>query len=100
MTIRGVVVYTPPEPERRLGVVAMNFEHLPATEACSILANKLGIDVRCGLHCAPLTHRRLGTEASGTLRLSVGVFTTEAEIDAALAAVQQISDVLYRRVAR
>jgi cysteine desulfurase family protein len=94
---RGVVVHSPADPARRLGVVSANFEHLSPTEACGILANKFGINVRCGLHCSPLTHRRIGTERTGTLRFSVGVFTTEADVDAAADAVKTISDTLYRR---
>jgi cysteine desulfurase family protein len=95
--VRGVMVYSPMDPARRLGVVSVTFEHLSPTEACGILANKFSIDARCGLHCAPLTHRRLGTERTGTLRLSVGVFTTEKDVDAAAEAIERISGVLYRR---
>jgi len=94
-----VIVYSPPEPEKRLGVVSMNFEHLSPTDACGILAHKFKIDARCGLHCSPLTHRRLGTEHTGTIRLSVGVFNTVAEVDAAADAIARISDVIYRRKA-
>lgn len=94
---RGVTVHSPRDRARRLGVVSMSFEHLSPTEACGILATKFGIDARCGLHCSPLTHRRIGTERTGTVRLSVGVFTTKDDVDAAADAIRQISDVLYRR---
>lgn len=97
LEIRGVTVYSPRTADRRLGVVSLNFDHLSPTDACGILTNKFGIDVRCGLHCSPLTHRRIGTEGTGTLRMSVGVFTTEADVDAAADAVQKISNLLYRR---
>ncbi len=93
----GVIVHAPRDPAKRLGVVSCTFEHLSPTEACGILANKFGINVRCGLHCSPLTHRRIGTDRTGTLRFSVGVFTTFADVDAAADAMKQISDTLYRR---
>jgi cysteine desulfurase family protein len=99
MATRGVVVYSPPDPSIRLGVVSMNFEHLSPTDACGILAGKFGLDARCGLHCSPLTHRRIGTEHTGTIRFSVGVYNTIADVDAAADAVAQISDVIYRRKA-
>jgi cysteine desulfurase family protein len=99
LSTRGVIVYSPPDPAHRLGVVSMNFEHLSPTEACGILGNKFQIDARCGLHCAPLTHRRLGTERTGTLRLSVGVFNTVEDVDGAADAIRAISDVIYRRKA-
>ena len=40
-----------------------------------------GIAVRCGLHCAPLAHQKLGTE-QGTVRVSPSAFTRREEIDA------------------
>ena len=49
------------------------------------------VAVRVGLHCAPAAHRSLGTfAAGGTLRLSPGVFTTGAEVDAALATLEAL----------
>jgi selenocysteine lyase/cysteine desulfurase len=42
-----------------------------------------------GLHCAPAAHRSIGSfELGGTIRLSPGPFTTEAEIDEALRALE------------
>ncbi len=43
-----------------------------------------GLMVRGGFHCAPLMHRWLGTEEQGGVRLSPGIFTTDAEIYEAL----------------
>jgi cysteine desulfurase/selenocysteine lyase len=48
----------------------------------------VGIAARVGHHCAQPLHRRFGVTAS--LRLSAGVYTTEAEIDHALDAVASI----------
>jgi selenocysteine lyase/cysteine desulfurase len=45
---------------------------------------------RAGLHCAPESHRLLGTAAEGAVRFSVGWATTEAEVDAAATAVASI----------
>src|SRR5262249_34695200 len=42
---RGVIVYSPKDPEGRLGIVSMNFEALNPTEACAILGKKFGIMV-------------------------------------------------------
>lgn len=39
-----------------------------------------GIAVRCGLHCAPSAHRKMGTLA-GTVRVSPSVFTTRDGMD-------------------
>jgi selenocysteine lyase/cysteine desulfurase len=50
------------------------------------------IAVRTGLQCAPGAHRALGTFPSGTLRISPGCFTTEAEIDAFAQALGECLD--------
>jgi selenocysteine lyase/cysteine desulfurase len=42
-------------------------------------------------HCAPLAHRFLGTDQTGTVRMSPGPFTTERDVRAALRAVERIS---------
>jgi cysteine desulfurase family protein len=93
---RGVTVYSPADASTRLGIVSMNFDDLNPTEACGILNNKFGVMVRSGLQCAPLTHRRLGTERQGVLRFSVGALSTEEDVDAALTAVERILKILYQ----
>ena len=40
-----------------------------------------GICVRGGLHCAPLAHAALGTQSTGTVRVSFSFFNTNEEID-------------------
>ena len=43
---------------------------------------------RTGLHCAPLVHEGIGTfEIDGTVRFSPGVFTTDEEVERAMAEV-------------
>jgi selenocysteine lyase/cysteine desulfurase len=50
------------------------------------------IACRTGLQCAPKVHERIGTiDKHGTVRFSVGAFTTEAEIDTAIEAVREIA---------
>ncbi len=57
-----------------------------------MLLDKLGIAVRTGHHCAqPLMHA-LGIE--GTVRASFAVYNTKEEIDAFVAAVARVSDML------
>lgn len=45
---------------------------------------------RCGLHCAPLAHKSIGTYPNGTVRLSISYFTTKQEIDYALMVLNKI----------
>lgn len=51
---------------------------------CGMIADELNeysIAVRSGLHCAPSIHSWLGTLGSGTVRMSVGIYNTEQDID-------------------
>ena len=43
------------------------------------------------MHCAPSAHKTLGTFPQGVVRFSVGYRTTEAEGDAALAAIHKMT---------
>lgn len=60
---------------------------LPLRMPPEILADRLaeqGVAVRAGLHCAPLAHRTVGTEETGTLRFSASAFNTPEEAEAVL----------------
>jgi cysteine desulfurase/selenocysteine lyase len=89
--VPSVTLYGPEDPHRRTGVVSLTIDGLDPQEGAAILDSHFGIECRAGLHCAPRMHRALGTLANGgTLRLSPGPFTTAAEIDRAIAAVQSL----------
>ena len=59
----------------------------PGTLAWAL--DRRGVACRPGLHCAPRAHRTLGTWPAGTIRFSPGPACTEAELDAAVAALRE-----------
>ena len=73
---------------QKLGMRVFSGPHQAATvsflpgmdceEAAEILARQ-GIAVRAGLHCAPYAHESAGTLETGTLRVSFGYDSTDAE---------------------
>ncbi|MBR5295630.1 MAG: aminotransferase class V-fold PLP-dependent enzyme [Clostridia bacterium] len=81
--IRHLSAYTVYEPNFNLGPLLINHKKIPSEEAATLLSEK-GLFLRGGFHCAPLAHQYLGTEESGALRLSPGIFTTKEEIFEAL----------------
>lgn len=90
--VPGVSLYGPPAAADRTGVVSLNIDGLDPQDAAAILDESFGIEVRGGLHCAPRAHRAIGTfDGGGTVRMSVGPFTTEQEIDSAVAAVRELA---------
>jgi cysteine desulfurase / selenocysteine lyase len=78
------------DPRQRLGVVSLTMEGWEPVDLGAALDSSFGIAVRPGLHCAPLAHRTLGTYPRGTVRLSPGCFTTEGEVDQAVAALRDL----------
>jgi cysteine desulfurase / selenocysteine lyase len=80
------------DPATHVGALSLVVpEPLTPQELGSILDTSFEIAVRPGLHCAPYIHRALGTFPDGTLRLSPGPFTTDAEIDTFLHALTEIT---------
>ena len=77
--------------EGRLPVFPVNFHGLDHAEVAAQLAEDPGIETRPGLHCAPTAHKTIGTwEDGGAMRISVGYFNTEEEINTCLEALEKI----------
>lgn len=76
--------------ERRTGVVSIQTLTKELSQAAFELDAEYGIQTRVGLHCAPSAHTTLGTYPTGTIRFSFGWFNKDADIDAALAALEEI----------
>lgn len=74
-----------------LPIVSVVFESFDCREAAAILDAEFGIETRAGLHCAPLIHRYLGTDPSGTLRISFAATTGDEALEAAVAAIAELA---------
>ena len=74
------------------GVVSLAIDGVDPQDVAAILDQTFGIEVRAGLHCAPGAHRAIGSFGTGgTVRFSVGPFTTADEIASAIDAVRQVA---------
>ncbi len=111
--IPGVTLYGNADPDRsheRLGVISLNIGNVPHALAAAILSCEGGIGVRSGCFCAhtyvkellqvpPADARRLELEIlardrsniPGTIRVSFGLYNTEAEIDRLAAMTARIA---------
>lgn len=87
--IPDVIVYGNPNPESRVGIVALNIGKLDSGEVSDWLWEDYEIAVRPGAHCAPLLHKALGTVRQGAVRFSFSHYNTEQEIDVAAAALRE-----------
>lgn len=62
-----------------VGVVSFTIDGISSDSAAQIFA-RLGVDLRTGLHCAPLAHKFLGTYPAGSIRTSVGIYTNDEDL--------------------
>ncbi len=90
--VRGVTVYGHGLGVPHVGVVSFNVDGFAPQEAASILDESFGVQARAGLHCAPGVHRFLETfDRGGTVRFSVGPFTSVEDVDHGVASVRELS---------
>ena len=61
---------------KQVGIIASIFDTYPC-ENIGIVMSEHDIAVRTGLHCAPDSHKFMGTYPSGTVRFSISYFTNE-----------------------
>lgn len=88
--IDGITLYPDRQRERQLAVVSFISNSLEPSELGLRLDRDYGILCRVGLHCSPSSHKTIGTFPKGTVRCSMGYFTTGEEVDSAVAAVRDI----------
>ena len=73
---------------RRVGVLSFVIDGMDSISIATRLSIDYNIAVRAGFHCAYTAHVTLGTEKTGTVRVSTGPFSTIKDID-------QIADAIY-----
>ncbi len=75
----------------RVGLVGINLSGFAPAELASILDEQFDIAVRAGLHCAPYAHKHLATFPQGTVRLSVGIATSDEEMKRVAGALDEVA---------
>jgi len=75
LSVKGISVFG-----GESGIISFTHEDIPSYVIAQRL-NSYGIAVRSGLHCAPLIHKRLGTQSSGTVRISLSYLNKIEELD-------------------
>lgn len=81
-------VLGPPRAEERGSAISFTLDGVPPSEVGRLLDEE-GIEVRVGRHCAAPVCARYGVPA--TVRASLALYNTEAEVDALVAALGAIS---------
>lgn len=87
---RGLKIYGPRNQAERGGVIPFNFADIHAHDIASILDTE-GVCVRAGHHCSMPLMERMGWTA--TARASFYLYSTEADVDALVHALEKAADV-------
>lgn len=87
----NVVVYLPENISDVLGIVSFNVKGYSPDDVGSILSSDYDICVRTGFHCSPFVHDLIDTvETNGTVRVSVGAFNTEEDVNGLIEALKTL----------
>lgn len=73
------------------GIVSAVFENYSPDEIGNVL-DTFNICVRTGLSCAPSAHKKMGTFPAGTVRFSLGRFTSEEDFEMLRTALEYIRE--------
>jgi cysteine desulfurase/selenocysteine lyase len=90
--IPKVTVYGGHDAKKQTATVSFNIAGMAPSEVGIRLDEEYDIMCRVGLHCAPIPHKTIGTFPDGTVRFGLGIFNKIEEVDAALFAVQQLTN--------
>ena len=91
--IENVTTYCAVNRDHKNPVLSLNVNGFESGDVGTMLDVDYNIACRTGLQCAPFVHQHLGTDLiHGTVRLSIGPFTLEKDVDAAIQAIQEIAD--------
>lgn len=74
-----------------IGVISCLFDQYSPDNIGNVF-DEMEIAVRTGLECAPVAHQYLGTFPAGTVRFSVGYFTSESDFQELEQALQYIEE--------
>jgi cysteine desulfurase/selenocysteine lyase len=89
-SLDGVTVHGPTDVARRTSIVSFTAARHRVSELGLRLDEEFGILCRVGLHCAPAAHRTIGTFPEGTVRLALGLHTTQEEVASVINAAKKI----------
>lgn len=84
----GVKMYLP---TYHTSVLSFNVEGYSANDVGTILSEEYDVAVRTGYHCAPYIHELIDSrQYGGTIRVSVGYFNTEEDIELLLDGIRSL----------
>lgn len=88
--IEQIKVYGTNDAEKTVPIVSFNIGSIDPSEVGYLLDKRFGIMTRVGLHCSPLAHKSIGSFPRGTVRVGLGYFNTEDDIQYLISCVKSV----------
>jgi cysteine desulfurase family protein len=90
-SVKGVRLWGYDNKRPRTPVLSFTIDGMDSMILSSRLSIDYNIATRAGFHCAYTAHKSLGTENTGTVRISTGPFNTDEDIEKTACAIQEIA---------
>lgn len=91
--IDAINLYGPLDAHQRASLIAFDMTGVES-RAFAHEMNRLGVEVRNGVHCASLAHYQLGIKEKGSVRMSFYVYNDFDDVQKGVAAVKTVTEVL------
>ena len=87
----GFTVHAALHADAQGALFSVSHARLDCADICTMLCERWGIEVRAGLHCAPLAHKTLGTFPRGTARIAPSPYHTRDDFARVVAALRSVA---------
>lgn len=88
--IPGITLYRANNPASQSELFSFTHQQLTPSALANKLYERHKIEIRSGLHCAPLAHRTLGTFPSGTVRIALSPYHTPHDLVYLIKAIRDV----------
>jgi cysteine desulfurase family protein len=89
-SLGSLTLYRANDVKRQGELFSVNHTAMDCATLGRILYERFGIETRTGLHCAPLTHKTLGSLPQGSLRIAPSPYHTREDFEGLVAAFKAI----------
>ncbi|SJZ75939.1 aminotransferase class V-fold PLP-dependent enzyme [Megasphaera cerevisiae] len=99
--IPGIHIYSAPldDMAQQAGVISFAVDGWRAVELAAFLDYAYDIAVRAGHHCAAFIHKYLRDDTfGGTVRVSISIFTTQADLEQLLTALKSLDRTVLKAI--